>query len=102
MTQRESKLSSKILLRLRQLQVFAFKAVAHEGQMTGLPDIIVCLDGRFVGFEVKLPEYRSRVSPRQSLVHERIEGSGGRVFVVSSVREVEVIVDELRIEWQRR
>jgi len=78
------------------MQVFAFKVVAHDGQMSGLPDILACVDGQFVGFEVKLPEYRTRVSLRQHLVHERIERSGGRVFVVSSVREAEYLVNELK------
>jgi hypothetical protein len=49
----------------------------------GMPDIIVCANGRFVGLEVKREgNYQTEV---QKLAQEQIEGSGGLYFVVRSV-----------------
>jgi Holliday junction resolvase len=72
---------------LRKEGVFCFKVHGSEHVMAGLPDIIACVDGFFVGLETKLPESRGNVSPRQQYVHEQIWKSGGEAFVVCSVNE---------------
>lgn len=54
----------------------------------GLPDIIVCAEGIFVGLETKNPESRSDVSERQKLTHQQIRDvGGGHVYVVCSQKE---------------
>ncbi len=62
--------------------------------MVGLPDIVVCAEGHFIGLETKLPENRNKVSARQRLVHEMIIHSGGGAYVVTSVREAIARVKE--------
>lgn len=87
MTQRESRLSQKIIRALREQGVFCFKAVGGPNTYAGLPDIIACVEGIFVGLEVKHPETRDDLSPRQSYVHDQIRRSGGVCKVVCSVEE---------------
>lgn len=87
MTQRESKLSAKIQTALRQEGVFCFKVHGSALMMAGLPDIIACVDGRFVGIEVKLPETRNNLSARQKYVHSEIDQAEGEAWVVCSVQE---------------
>ncbi len=55
--------------------------------LAGLPDIIACYRGRFVGLEVKTPETRGTVSARQSAILEQIYEAGGISGVVTSVDE---------------
>jgi hypothetical protein len=92
MTQRESKLSAKIQKELRRAhgpELFVFKVWGNERMWAGLPDLVGCYRGMFFAFEVKLPEYRSNVSPIQQHVHELLRGAGAQVQVVCSVREAE-------------
>lgn len=95
MSQPESKLSRKIMDRLRLEGYFAFKVHGSEYMMAGLPDIIVCAQGRFVGLETKMPSTRGNVSPRQSYVHSQIENAGGVAQVVCSPQEALDVVKAL-------
>jgi hypothetical protein len=88
MGQRESRLSGKIMRELRQQpETFCFKVHGNEMMMAGLPDIVCCFRGRFVGLEVKLPEKRDNTSKRQDFVHGQIRRAKGKVYVVCSVEE---------------
>ena len=90
MTQRESRLSRKIIQRLQQefgQKIFCFKVWGNEHQLAGVPDIIGCIQGLFFGLETKLPETRTKVSQRQELTHIWIRQGGGFVRVVTSVEE---------------
>jgi len=55
--------------------------------MAGLPDLIGCLYGRSFGLEVKLPESRANVSPRQELVMGMIRRAYGLTGVICSGEE---------------
>lgn len=87
MAQREAKLSRKIMDALRAEGYFCFKIHGGPTMMAGLPDIIVCAKGIFVGLETKNPEDRANTSPRQDLVHEMIRGAQGSCTVVCSPEE---------------
>lgn len=82
---------------LRAEGVFCYKNHGSEYTMAGLPDITACVDGLFVGLEVKHPETRDNVSARQKRVHDLIARSGGEVFVVCSVAEA---VEKIRLVRQ--
>lgn len=92
--QRESKLSQKIMQALRAEGIFCFKIHGGPTMMAGLPDIVVCADGLFIGLETKLPETRSHTSVRQDYVHGAIRQSGGVAAVVTSAKEALQIVHE--------
>lgn len=86
MAQRESKLSRKIMKELEHQGYFCFKVHGGPTMMAGLPDIIACVDGKFYGFETKLPEGKDP-SPIQEFIHKKICKSGGKVFVSRSVQQ---------------
>ena len=67
----------------------------HGGQYgtAGLPDIICCIDGRFVAFEVKTPS--GRLSKLQESMLTRINAAKGKAFKVTSVDEVKEILINL-------
>lgn len=85
MGQAESKLSGKIMAALRAQGYFCFKVHGSEFMMAGLPDIIVCAEGLFIGLETKMPGKEKNTSARQDYVHELITAAGGRARVVNSV-----------------
>lgn len=92
MSQPESKLSRQIMTALRIEGYFCFKVHGSDTMMAGLPDIIVCAAGLFIGLETKMPGKRTNTSPRQRYVHEQIIEAGGQAYVVTSVQEALSVV----------
>lgn len=92
--QGESRLSARIIARVRERGGFAFKVQAGPTMRAGLPDIVVCWRGLFVGIETKMPGAEG-ATPIQQHVHKEIRDVGGVVFVVRSVEEVDFALSQL-------
>lgn len=101
MAQAESKLSRLIMTALRLEGWFCFKVHGSEHMMAGLPDIIVCAEGFFIGLETKMPAKRHNTSGRQDFVHGEIREAGGCAAVVCSAEEALSVV-RAYIELQRK
>lgn len=95
-TQREARISQAIMAALRKDGVFCFKVHGSALMMSGLPDIIACVDGMFIGLETKVPEKRKNTSPIQRRVHELIGAAGGHVEVVCGPSEALALVAGVR------
>lgn len=80
---------------LRLKGYFCFKIHGSEHMMAGLPDIIVCAEGRFIGLEVKMPQSRENVSPIQRVVHSKIENAQGAARVICSPQEAFDVINEV-------
>ncbi len=63
--------------------------VTHADQYAtgGLPDIIGCYAGTFVGLEVKLPGKEHTLTKRQAHRLSQINKAGGRAAMVTSVTQ---------------
>lgn len=94
--QREARISKAIMEALRKDGVFCFKVHGSALMMSGLPDIIACVDGLFVGLETKLPEKRKNTSPMQKRIHELIISAGGHAEVVCGAQEALELVAGVR------
>ena len=86
-----------VILIMRYLKTvpncFAFKEHGGMYGTAGLPDIICCYRGRFIGFEVKTPD--GRLSKLQENTIAKIEAAKGEAFKVTSVDEVRLILEKL-------
>lgn len=102
MTQRESRLSQKIQERLRGEGWFCFKVHGNELMTAGLPDIIVCAEGLFIGIETKNPETRNDTSRRQDYIHHKIRQAGGTAVVVTSPDEAVQIINDAITSFGRK
>lgn len=100
MAQPESRLSRQIMDALRARGHFCFKVHGSEHMMSGLPDIIVCAKGLFIGLETKMPNKRDNTSARQVLVHGQIKHAGGVAQVVCSVQEAVQLVERTLEAWE--
>jgi hypothetical protein len=87
MGQPESRLSRRIMDELTKRGAFCFKHHGSEFSTAGIPDIIVCVEGKFFGLETKMPDKRSNSSTVQKFVAEKIRRAGGTAQVVCSVNE---------------
>ncbi|WP_040197198.1 VRR-NUC domain-containing protein [Candidatus Soleaferrea massiliensis] len=61
----------------------------------GLPDIICCVGGRFVVFEVKTPS--GKLTKLQETTIRKIKAAKGEAFKVTSVEDVKTILDTLEV-----
>lgn len=87
MAQPESELSRKIMAAIRANGYFCFKVHGSEYMMTGLPDIMVCARGYFIGVETKMPSKRRNVSTIQQYRIAEINSALGYAFVACSPPE---------------
>lgn len=78
----------EILAYLKNLDgCFAWKEHGGMYGTAGLPDIIVCLQGRFIGIEVKKPG--GKLTKLQEITIRDIERAGGIMVVAHSLCEVQ-------------
>ena len=63
------------------------------GHRRGDPDIVACINGKYVAMEAKT--VRGRLSPRQREVSTLIKQAGGIYEVVRCVEDAETIVDTM-------
>jgi Archaeal holliday junction resolvase (hjc) len=83
-TMKESQITRQILDAIRKHGGYWVKIHGSAYQVSGLPDIIGCYRGRFVGLEVKVPGGENKLSLRQKVMLRRIEQHGGTSKVVTS------------------
>lgn len=90
----ESDLTKKIIEAIRKRGGWAVK---KHGSIysKGIPDVVACVEGKFIGLEVKLPERVHTLTALQAETLKSIRAAWGRTAVVTSVEEVRVILDEL-------
>jgi Holliday junction resolvase len=71
-------------------EVFFFKEHGGPYGQSGVPDIIACYQGRFLGLEVKLPQ--GRLTALQKRAIEKINRAGGIAARVESMDDVKAII----------
>ena len=83
------------ILRLLKKTPGCFCWKEHGGMYgtAGIPDIIACINGRFVAFEVKTPT--GKLTRLQEITIERIRAAGGWAYKVTSAAEVAGILEEM-------
>ena len=71
--------------------VFFWKEHGGPYGTSGIPDIICCYKGRFVGMECKLPD--GRLTELQKRAIDKINRAGGIARRVESVEDAKVIIE---------
>ena len=90
----EKKIVNSILAYLKTLSgCFSWKQHGSPYSAAGLPDIVCCINGRFVAFEVKTENGTTTVLQDRTL--SRIRDAGGAAHVVRSLDEVKNILRDM-------
>ena len=76
--------------------VFFWKEHGSVYGTNGVPDIICCYKGRFLGLECKLPG--GRLTERQKRAIEKINRAGGVACRVESVEDVKRMIERVDLE----
>lgn len=98
----ETTLTRHIMKALKAGGLFVVKYPGGAFGTTGTPDVLCCMDGRFVGLEIKLP-YPSKhdVSKIQAHRIKQIREAGGIAGVACSVEEAFSVLEERYEACQR-
>lgn len=72
--------------------VWHFSPVSNGMGRHGIPDIICCWRGRFLGIEVKAPGKRSNTSPLQQREIAAIQAAEGVALVVDDVEQLKEVL----------
>ncbi|MCR4437085.1 MAG: VRR-NUC domain-containing protein [Eubacteriales bacterium] len=92
----EKEITSAIMRYLKFVpECFCWKEHGGMYDTAGLPDIICCIKGRFVAFEVKTAS--GRLTKLQEAAMRKIKAAKGEAFKVTSVGDVKVILDALEV-----
>ena len=85
------------ILRLLRKMPDCFCWKEHGGMYgtAGLPDIIACIQGQFVAFEVKTET--GQLTRLQEATLEKIRHAGGHAYKVTSPAEVRAILKEMGV-----
>lgn len=89
----EAALQLKVLryLRLKEgCKVFRVAASSTRGA----PDIVCCVDGKFIAIELKSLNYNAKLSANQKFIKADIEKCGGIFLCIRSLNELERWFDE--------
>lgn len=89
----EKKVEDKIKIYLDSLGAYYLKVHGSMYQPSGTPDILACVNSRFVAIEVKRPK-GGVVSELQKSKLRKIKMAGGVAIVARSVEDVQEVLKE--------
>lgn len=90
---REKNIENKIKSYLKSIGAYYFKHHGNQFSQVGVPDIIACYKGRFLGIEVK--NETNTTSPLQNVNLKMINEAGGIGIVARSVEDVKKVIDKI-------
>lgn len=93
---REKNIENKIKSYLKSKGAYYFKHHGNQFSQVGVPDIIACYKGRFIGIEVK--NETGKTSPLQDYNLEAIKKAGGYSLVARSVEDVKQVIELIDYE----
>jgi Holliday junction resolvase len=77
----EKRVKSKVVTQLKQLRAYYFYPVTGGYGGSGVPDIVVCHKGRFIGIECKAG--KNKPTKLQELNLRQIADAGGIALVIN-------------------
>lgn len=84
----ENRVKDQIKKWLKDNHFYFFSAAAGPFSVHGVPDLVCCAQGTFVGIEVKAPGKEKNVTRNQQFHHRKIADNGGIAIIASSVDNV--------------
>lgn len=97
---REKNIENAIKRYLKSKGAYYFKHHGSQFSQVGIPDIIACYKGIFIGIEVK--NETGKTSPLQDVNLQMIKEAGGYSLVARSVADVELMLKEIDTDIEER
>lgn len=89
----EAKVKKKVVAILKQHDAYFFYPVTGGYGRSGVPDIVVCHNGRFIGIECK--SGKNKPTPLQQVNLDQIAETGGIALVVNeeNIADVQALLN---------
>ena len=91
----EGKVKAKLVKILKELDAFYFFPPSNGYGKAGIPDVICCIAGKFVGIEVKSAV--GKLTSLQAQMGEKIHRAGGSWVVVRNDDDIIALAARIRI-----
>ena len=90
----EAKVKAKVVKLLKEAGVYYFYASTHGFGRSGVPDLVCCMGGRFIGIECKAG--KNKPTPLQEKEMAAIRAAGGTTLVVNedNINDVKELLNE--------
>lgn len=90
----EAKVKAKVVKLLKEAGVYYFYASTHGFGRSGVPDLVCCMGGRFIGIECKAG--KNKPTPLQEKEMAAIRAAGGTTLVVNeeNINDVKELINE--------
>lgn len=85
----EAKVKAKVVKILKERGVYYFYPVTGGFGRSGIPDIICCINGKFLAIECKAG--KNKPTPLQEMEMQKIKDAGGIAMVVNETNIHDVI-----------
>jgi len=94
----EKKVKRKVTALLKTYNAYYFYPVTGGFGASGVPDIVACLNGRFLGIEVKADAKKRGVTALQQKNLDAIAAQGGVALIIDSynLNQLEDILEKLK------
>ena len=90
---KEAALQKKVIQELRAQGCYVFKVVGGPAQQRGTPDLLICVNGRFVAIELKVPG--KSAAPLQLLELQKVRNAGGKAEVFNDIENIRRFIQGL-------
>lgn len=94
MSKPEKKLQDKAIAYLKKQNIYYINQFGDGFTGKGKPDLVTCINGRFVAFELKIG--KNNLQDDQVIHKRRIERSNGLHYAPYTIEEFIEIVEELQ------
>ena len=90
----EGAVKDKVVKLLKEAGVYYFYASTHGFGRSGVPDLVCCLRGKFIGIECKAG--KNKPTPLQEKEMAAIRAAGGTTLVVNeeNINDVKELINE--------
>lgn len=89
----EQSIQNKMIKKLESKGAYVVKVISASKK--GVPDIIACYKGKFLGIEVKRPETRNNVSPLQQFNLSKIQDAAGISCVAWDPEQIDLLLKDI-------
>ena len=93
---REKQIENKIKDYLFSKNIYYFKVHGDEYVKPGIPDLVCCWNGKFLGIEVKRTGAKKEQSDAQKIHQRNIERSGGIYLLTDDLETVVNLIERGR------
>lgn len=72
-----------------------FNIGGNASQRSGVPDILVCINGRLIGLELKREDGTGRPSKQQEIECRKINNAGGIAIITNNFEQIKKLLNDV-------